>query len=61
MICQRSFRKVLVHPEIDGRLQPGLSLCVLSLRQTIKSKIEQIRDKPYSGKYLVRELSGYYI
>jgi len=30
-----------------------------TLRLVIKSRIEQIRDKSYSGKYLVRELSGY--
>ncbi len=30
-----------------------------TLRPVIKSRIEQIRDKPYSGKYLERELSGY--
>jgi len=30
-----------------------------TLRSHVKSRIEQLRDKPYSGKYLVRELSGY--
>jgi mRNA interferase RelE/StbE len=29
------------------------------LRPLIKSKIEQIREEPYSGKFLERELSGY--
>ena len=30
-----------------------------TIRPPIKSRIEQIRDNPYSGKFLVRELSGY--
>lgn len=29
------------------------------LKPVIKLKIEQIREAPYSGKYLERELSGY--
>ena len=29
------------------------------LRPVIKSKIEQIREDPYSGKFLEKELSGY--
>ena len=30
------------------------------LRPVIKSKIEQIREDPYTGKFLERELSGYF-
>lgn len=30
-----------------------------TLKPAIKSKIEQIREKPFSGKFLVRELAGY--
>jgi mRNA interferase RelE/StbE len=29
------------------------------LRPVIKSKIEHIRENPYSGKFLEKELSGY--
>ena len=29
------------------------------LKPVIKSKIEQIREDPYTGKFLERELSGY--
>lgn len=29
------------------------------LRPVIKAKIEQIREDPYTGKFLERELSGY--
>jgi len=29
------------------------------LKQVIKPKIEQIREDPYKGKFLERELSGY--
>jgi len=29
------------------------------LRPVVKSKIEQIREDPYIGKFLERELSGY--
>ncbi len=29
------------------------------LKHVIKSKIEQIRENPYIGKFLQRELSGY--
>ena len=34
------------------KLHPGL-------KHVIKSKIEQIREDPYKGKFLERELSGY--
>ncbi len=29
------------------------------LKPVIKSKIEQMQEKPYSGKFLEKELSGY--
>ena len=29
------------------------------LKPIIKSKIEQVKDEPYSGKFLEKELSGY--
>lgn len=30
-----------------------------TLKPDIKSKIEHIRERPFSGKFLVRELAGY--
>lgn len=56
MVRVKSKKYKLLYSEISRNLVQKLHP---QIKPLIKSKIEQIRDNPYIGKYLENELSGY--